>query len=203
MCSGAIASAETFSWTDDAGGLHFTDQYYNVPQKYQGKINIRADINQEPSSYITESPKPKQKKNKGSQYSSKQKNNRNSSTDSAVNHSQVPVVSGTNSPEINHDRRNESERYRRTIHTDTRRSQKEAYDSQSEARKATISAERQINNAANVGQQSINSAQQAQQKAQDMINKGRNTSTIQAIPNAQQSAQDSINKARNSGANHP
>jgi hypothetical protein len=165
ICSGAIAFAETFSWTDNAGGIHFTDQYYNVPQKYQGKINIRADINQESSSYITESPKPEQKKNKGSQYSSKQKNNRNSSTDSAV--------SGTNSSEISHERRYESERYRRTIHKNTRRSQKEAYDSQSKARKATIDAERLINNAANVGQQSINSAQQAQQKAQDMINKGR------------------------------
>ena len=43
-------SAETYQWTDSAGGVHFTDDLSKVPLKYQEKVKVR------PSSAPAERP---------------------------------------------------------------------------------------------------------------------------------------------------
>ncbi len=170
------ASAEIISWIDEAGVVHFTDQFSNVPQKYENIIKIRDDSGQEPTSISTVPPEPKHKL-KSVTTNSKQMIDRNASGITDNNQSNIPDVYRANFRDRNHDRNLEAKKYRRKIQEDTRRSQADAYNSQSDARKATIDAENKINKAANVGPKSINDAHQAQQRAQDLINKARNTGT--------------------------
>lgn len=38
-----LCRAETYSWTDEAGGMHFTDNPESIPKKYHGKSKVRDD----------------------------------------------------------------------------------------------------------------------------------------------------------------
>ena len=44
--------AETYSWLDDNGTFHFTEEYSSIPKKYRKKVNRRGDI----SSVLTQAP---------------------------------------------------------------------------------------------------------------------------------------------------
>jgi hypothetical protein len=36
--------AETYSWLDDSGTFHFTEDYSRIPKKYRKKVNRRGDM---------------------------------------------------------------------------------------------------------------------------------------------------------------
>jgi hypothetical protein len=161
--------AEVISWVDDAGTMHFTDQYSSIPPRYINKVNIRDDISQVPPPFNPPANLKRKLKN-----SSQTKPDQRSSGGSSEQ-SRVPTVQeGNHSLHLN-EGNVEFKKFRRRVHEDTKRSQTEIYDSQTDARKATNEAQRQIDKAKNVGQQQINDAHQAQQRAQDMINNSRNT----------------------------
>ena len=40
----APLGAETYSWQDDGGNYHFTDDLSRAPKKYRDKINLRGDM---------------------------------------------------------------------------------------------------------------------------------------------------------------
>jgi hypothetical protein len=42
LCTSAVY-AETYSWTDEAGNMHFTDMAESVPKKYRHKVAIDDD----------------------------------------------------------------------------------------------------------------------------------------------------------------
>jgi hypothetical protein len=161
---------EVISWVDDAGVMHFTDQYSSIPPKYMNKVNIREDISQVPTSYSP--PAKLKRKVKGS---SQQKPDHSSNGTKTVDQPRVSTVQKDNHQQHQDYGSIESKKFRRRINEDTRRSQTEIYNSQTDARKAANDAQRQIDKAANVGQQLINDVRQSQQRAQDMINNSRNT----------------------------
>jgi hypothetical protein len=39
--------AETYSWIDDSGTYHYTEDFYSVPQNYQKKVKRQADVQQD------------------------------------------------------------------------------------------------------------------------------------------------------------
>jgi uncharacterized protein (DUF885 family) len=158
LTSGSIACAEVYSWVDETGGMHFTDQYSNIPAQYVKKVKVREDINQEPSLNNPASLKAHQKHN-------------------VVPKQRTDLPHDINTSRVNSPLNSNMEfrRYRRDVHRDTRRSQKEIYNSQNDARKGMIEAENKIHKTENAVQQSINQMQQEQQKA---INRARNSGRI-------------------------
>jgi len=40
----APVGAETYSWQDDVGDFHFTDDLSRVPKQYRNKMNLRGDM---------------------------------------------------------------------------------------------------------------------------------------------------------------
>jgi hypothetical protein len=161
---------EVISWVDDAGVMHFTDQYSSIPPKYMNKVNIREDISQVPAPYSP--PAKLKRKVKGS---SQVKADHSSNGTKTIDQPRVPTVQNDNHQQHQFDGRIEPKKFRGRVNEDTRRSQDEIYNSQTDARKAANEAQRQIDKAANVGQQQINDARQSQQRAQDIINNSRNT----------------------------
>jgi hypothetical protein len=185
------ANSETISWTDDAGGMHFTDQLNTVPKKYMKQITVRDDIN---GLAPADNEQPSRKPRPNREPANSLKNRANQSAN--VGATNQPPPSGTSevsaaeraqhrgSPSLPHG-------FRRAVHKNTRRQQNDIYNSQTDARKQMNDAENSINKSRNVGQQAIDKAHQDQQKAQDLINKSRNTSS-----KSQQSSQGLINKTR-------
>jgi hypothetical protein len=161
---------DVISWVDDSGVMHFTDQYSSIPSKYINKVNIREDISQVPAPYSP--PAKLKRKVKGS---SQVKSDHSSNGTKSIDQPGGPTFQRDNHQQHQHDGSIESNKFRRRVNEDTRRSQNEIYNSQTDARKAANDAQRQIDKAANVGQQLINDAHQSQQRAQDMINNSRNT----------------------------
>lgn len=43
MSSAPAANAETYSWTDESGNLHFTDRPETIPKKLKAKIEVSDD----------------------------------------------------------------------------------------------------------------------------------------------------------------
>lgn len=42
LCA-SVCHTEIYSWTDEAGSMHFTDSPESIPKKYQGKSKVRDD----------------------------------------------------------------------------------------------------------------------------------------------------------------
>jgi hypothetical protein len=170
------ASAEIYSWVDESGGVNFTDQYSNVPAKYLNSVKVRDDAGQRiPDNRSVPSKAPR--KQKIAVPTSSKPTLYNNLNETKINIHEPPSVFGGNHDVYNNKSKHGVRKFRRKVKENTKRSQKNAYDSQSDARKATIDAERQIDKAKNAGQESINKVQQEQQKAQDLINRARNTGT--------------------------
>ncbi len=49
LFSFAMVNAEIYSWTDDAGTMHFTEDYSQVPKKYRNKLTRRTEDEDAPS----------------------------------------------------------------------------------------------------------------------------------------------------------
>jgi uncharacterized protein DUF4124 len=49
LFSGTAYCDMTYEWTDDRGGVHFTDDPATVPKKYRGKIRATGTLEMEPS----------------------------------------------------------------------------------------------------------------------------------------------------------
>lgn len=44
LAGSASAGAETFTWTDERGVIHFTDSPESIPAKYRNRVDTREDI---------------------------------------------------------------------------------------------------------------------------------------------------------------
>jgi len=49
---GQVSGAEVYSWTDESGGMHFSDSAESVPKKYKDKAQVREDGNSRTWEYL-------------------------------------------------------------------------------------------------------------------------------------------------------
>ncbi len=170
------AFSETISWVDDAGGMHFTEQMSSVPKKYRNRINVREDLPKETPSNSSKLSKSQHIQNQNVSYSANQNASHASSGSSTSSQASDPNDSGmASSGSVQFKGNPLPPGFREAIHGYTKDRQKEAYESQSESRKIKTEAETKIYRNSDSAQQSRNQANRAQQSAQDLVNKARNS----------------------------
>jgi len=51
--------AESYSWVDDSGTFHFTEDYSRIPKKYRNKVNRRGDMSEQTQAPAAGGPEDK------------------------------------------------------------------------------------------------------------------------------------------------